>query len=94
MQAHGQPELSYFDTSTPIPLATLEACVKEYGIEIRSGDIVLIRTGWTEAFYALSDDERAALPKRESRGSCGISQDEDVLRWFWENGIAAAASDA
>ena len=60
---------------------------------IESGDILLVRTGWTEAFEALSDEERAALPKRESRGSSGVDDGEDSMRWHWEKGIAAVASD-
>lgn len=94
LASKGKPELSYFDNTTPIPLSVLTDCAEAHGVEILPGDILLIRTGWTEALFGLSNEDRSALPKRESRGSCGIAQSEDVLKWFWDKGIAAAASDA
>lgn len=52
-----------------------------------------MRTGWTEQFFALSEEEQKRLPQAEKRESCGVAQGEDVLRWHWENGIAAVATD-
>ncbi|OCF77487.1 hypothetical protein I204_01475 [Kwoniella mangroviensis CBS 8886] len=57
------------------------------------GDILIVRTGFTEALFELSDEEQAQLPNRKVRGYCGVDQSEEVLRWHWENGIAAVASD-
>lgn len=91
LKRHNRPELSYFDNSTPISLDLLEACSKEQGNEFRQGDILLVRTGWTEAFYALSEAQRQHL--RSRKGSCGVSQASEVLEWHWENGIVAVASD-
>ncbi|WWC64903.1 uncharacterized protein I303_107517 [Kwoniella dejecticola CBS 10117] len=90
---HNLRSNSAFDGSTPITLEMLEACAKESNVSFRSGDILLVRTGFTEAFLGLTEAERMDLPNRKVRGYCGVSQTEDILRWHWENGIAAVASD-
>ncbi|WWC95059.1 hypothetical protein V866_001911 [Kwoniella sp. B9012] len=89
----GLPPMSAFDGSTPVTLDILSNCAKESNVIIESGDILIVRTGFTEAFFKLSDEERAQLPNRRVRGYCGVDQSEEVLRWHWENGIAAVASD-
>ncbi|WVW86489.1 hypothetical protein I302_108537 [Kwoniella bestiolae CBS 10118] len=90
---HDLPPMSAFDGSTPITLDIIIDCAKESNVSFANGDILLVRTGFTEDFLKLSDDERAQLPKRKVRGYCGVDQSEDVLRWHWDNGIAAVASD-
>lgn len=44
----------------------LEACAKKQGIQFRQGDILIIRAGFTQKFYALSQtqkDELVAKPE-------------------------------
>ncbi|KAI9638641.1 putative cyclase-domain-containing protein [Dioszegia hungarica] len=94
LERHQRSPLSYFDASTPIDLETLESCAAESRVVFKPGDILIVRTGWTEAFFGISEEERQSLPHRQKRGSCGVSSDPEVLRWHWENGIAAVASDA
>ena len=60
---------------------------------VQPGDICIVRTGWTEAFLSLSDEERDAA-RRNWKGTVGVDQAEEVLRWHWESGIAAVVSDA
>lgn len=87
------PPLSAFDRSTPISLATLQACAKEEGAVFAPGDILVVRTGFTEAVYAQSAEEHAAMLKR-GNGWVGVEQSEEFMRWTWEQGIAAVATDA
>ena len=54
---------------------------------------MIVRTGFTEAFEALSKDEKDGYKDKEGRGSCGLSPDEQVLKWHWEKGIAAVMTD-
>jgi hypothetical protein len=60
----------YFSsTGTPIdPWETrgvtvdeLEACAKQQGVKFRQGDILLIRMGFIEKYYASTQDEKACL---------------------------------
>ncbi|WWC92013.1 uncharacterized protein L201_006967 [Kwoniella dendrophila CBS 6074] len=90
---HNLPPISAFDGNTPITLDMLEECAKESKVVFESGDILLVRTGFTEACLNLTEEERTELPKRKVRNYCGVAQTEDVLKWHWENGIAAVASD-
>jgi hypothetical protein len=88
---HGLPTLAPRTKSTPITLDMLQKCASEAGIQFASGDILVLRTGWTEATIDL--DDAAVQEQRKSRESCGVIQGEDVLKWHWENGIAAVVSD-
>lgn len=68
----------------------LKGCVAHQGTVIEPGDILLVRTGWTEAFSALSPEEKERcklLP------DCGMERGEEMLRWHWDQGLAAVASD-
>ncbi|WOO85087.1 uncharacterized protein LOC62_06G008586 [Vanrija pseudolonga] len=87
------PPLELFDNTTPIPVSLLQACADAQGVEFRTGDILLVNTGWTKAWYALDEAGREAMPLRSHRACTGVAQGEEMLRWHWERGIAAVASD-
>lgn len=76
-----------------IPLAQLKAVAAAQRIQFRCGDILLVRTGWLLGYKALSDDQKAALPHRPVRSSCGVEASEEAIRWHWDNAFAAVASD-
>lgn len=76
-----------------IPLTQLEAVAAAQRVDLRPGDILLIRTGWLAAYEALSNEEKAALPHRSVRSSCGVEASEAAIRWHWDNAFAAVASD-
>ncbi|OCF54101.1 hypothetical protein L486_08424 [Kwoniella mangroviensis CBS 10435] len=93
LSKHNLPSIEPFSNSDPIPVSTLKACAEEYGVLIEPGDILLVRTGYTEAILSQSQQEREALRKREKNESCGVKADEELYKWHWDNGIAAVASD-
>ena len=82
-----------FDPSTPIPLTMLKACQIEQGVEIRRGDVLIVRVGWTEAYLEQDPHDREEQLKRPGRPSMGVEQGEEILRWHWDHGIAAVATD-
>lgn len=56
------------------------------------GDVLLLRTGWTEMFLnEFTDDERRRFPRHPT--SPGLIQDEATLAWLWDSGIAMVAAD-
>lgn len=65
------------------------ACIEAQKVEVRPGDVMCFRTGWTEAYLAGDDDERARMmgdPADPSTLRCpGISADHAELaheqRW-------------
>lgn len=68
----------------------LKGCVELQGNKIEPGDVLMIRTGWTEVFEALSTEEKA---KWKPEPDVGVERGEEMLRWHWELGVAAVAGD-
>ena len=71
------------ESSDEIPPAELDACAGAQGVEIKAGDIVLIRTGWMNVFF---DD-----PIVFRSNSPGVSR--TVAGWFREHDILALGAD-
>lgn len=61
----------------------LDSCAKAQGVKIRSGDIVLVRTGWIKVF----DSDRALFDS----GSPGPTA--EVAAWFERHEICALGAD-
>ncbi|KAG8217154.1 hypothetical protein J3R82DRAFT_5213 [Butyriboletus roseoflavus] len=82
-------------TTHPISVAELEACAKKQGVTFRQADILLIRVGFIQTYYAVQNDAKAALRDGGSEGErfAGIEQSEDMKRFLWNNHFAAIASD-
>ncbi|KAL5390265.1 hypothetical protein DPSP01_001837 [Paraphaeosphaeria sporulosa] len=92
-----------------ITYAQLAACGKEQGIDIRPaaqggdihiGDILLIRSGWKEAYDSKTPEERskAALrthePGNDGQRWTGVAQEEEILDWLHDSYFAAVGGDA
>ncbi|KAN0075563.1 putative cyclase domain containing protein [Tylopilus felleus] len=81
-------------TAHPISVAELEACAKKQGVTFRPADILLIRVGFIQKYYATDDDAKATLSGGpEVERFAGIEQSEDMKRFLWNNHFAAIASD-
>ncbi|WRT66103.1 uncharacterized protein IL334_003056 [Kwoniella shivajii] len=93
LSKHSLKPLDAFSNSSKISLETLKACVEESGVVIGPGDILLVRTGFTEAIMSKSNEEKDQLKKRKENQSCGVDANEEIWKWHWENGISAVASD-
>lgn len=70
----------------------LEACLKYQKVTLEAGDILLIRMGWVRDFlYARDQDSRDHLFRPLTYS--GLSGEEDMWRFIWDNRLAAVASD-
>lgn len=69
----------------------LAATAQRQQIELRPGDILCVRFGWTEAYLAADDGRRAALA--QEMAFPGLSAGEDSARFLWDCGAAAIACD-
>ena len=69
----------------PITAADLEATCRKQGTDVRSGDAVLIRTGWAEAHYGDPDYIGYTI------GAPG--PDSSAARWLAERGVHVTGSD-
>lgn len=71
----------------------LEGCSQDAGIQYQRGDILIVHTGFVEAYLQKTREEQEALVAREVRGWCGVEASEEVMRWHWDHGFAAVATD-
>lgn len=71
-------------TSHAINLDDLLAVAKHQKVEIRSGDILLIRSGYTDAYYKCEKDDPTRLDEAGSIKPClaGVAQTEEMKTWL------------
>ena len=77
-----------------ISAAQLEDVAREQGVEIRQGDVLCLRFGWTSAYRRLDELGRRALADPEVQLSyVGLAADETMARALWDWRVAAVACD-
>jgi kynurenine formamidase len=62
-------------------------------VELKPGTILLIRTGWMQAYLAASPEAKAAMAPLEGLKACGIEDTSAMVEWFWDNRVAAVGTD-
>lgn len=67
---------------------TLERAAKRAGVEIRRGDVVLVRTGWAAEYLTYPPEAQAAI-----RAWNGLRPDEAMAEWLWDHGVAVIGTD-
>lgn len=58
------------------------------GVDLRAGDVLLIRTGWAEAYLSLNEADRPA-----TLGWEGLHAGEATARFLWDTRVALVGSD-
>jgi Putative cyclase len=76
----------------PIGAELLARAAERQAVEIRQGDVLLIRTGWLGAYEQLGRPERERLAAAGRPAAPGLHGD-DVPAFLWDNRIAAVAAD-
>ncbi len=79
-----------------IKLSHILEIAKECKITFQKGDIVLIRTGFTNEWdnTLTAEDKKNYAENPASMQHAGVEATEDVLRWIWDEGFAAVAGDS
>lgn len=77
-----------------IDVDDLEACAQAQGVQWKAGDILCVRVGWTAGYMALNEEEKVKFSHREPTVLVGIATSVKTLRWLWDRGFSACASDA
>jgi len=80
----GQQRLDVLPEDFTITAAHLSAAAQAHGVEVRRGDVVLLRTGWARYWNE---------PARYINSVRGPGPQEDGARWLSERGIFAAGAD-
>lgn len=73
-------KLNPFDADSISP-AEIEKVAKKQGVEFKHGDVIIIRSGFTEALTDVSAKKQAEL--LGSHRACGVTGDVDTAKWFW-----------
>jgi kynurenine formamidase len=84
-------------TAIAIGKDTLEACARAQSVEIRLGDILLLRSGWLRWYLEeATPEERERLGSDPSAATLawpGIGPAEEMLEYLWDRHVAAVAAD-
>jgi kynurenine formamidase len=75
-----------------IPIADVAGAAADQGVELRPGDILLIRTGWAHHhLHELTPQQRhdAKNPLRAS----GLAASHDTVAWLWDQQFSMVAAD-
>jgi kynurenine formamidase len=73
-----------------IPMALLDEVTVAQGVEIREGDILLIRFGVDSLIRALTDGDTSQEMRYDAPG---LQQDPDTVGWLWDKHVAAVCAD-
>lgn len=95
-QEHGRPDFDPVGHSV-ITLADLRDCIRWQGAQPRIGDILVMRTGWTRAYYDATLEDEAAWRKQgleDDHTLAGVECVDEVLEWLWDNHFSAVVSDS
>ncbi|WP_315973749.1 cyclase family protein [Glutamicibacter sp. M10] len=74
-----------------IPLSRLLEAISHHGISLEQGDALMVHTGWSEWFLALSPEGKSR--QRDSGKATGLVQSEELLDWAWDSGLSILAAD-
>jgi kynurenine formamidase len=74
-------------------LDDLKEALVAQGTELSPGTILLIRTGWMQAYVAASAEQKAAMAPLEALKACGIEDSREMVEWFWDHRLAAVGTD-
>ncbi len=74
-------------------LADLQGALGAERVELRPGTILLVRTGWMQAYLKASAEQKQAMGSMAQLRCCGIDASREVVAWFWDNRLAAVGTD-
>jgi kynurenine formamidase len=71
----------------------LEACRREQDVTIEPGDMLFIRTGWTDWYVEQDVVTRRALANRDLLRAPGLAAGEGMARYLWDLHVCAVCAD-
>jgi kynurenine formamidase len=74
-----------------VSIDLVAACLRAQGIDLRRGDVICLRFGWTQAYRKLDASGRAAYASEPT--FAGLASGDGTARFLWDAGVAAVASD-
>ncbi|KAI8712180.1 hypothetical protein NCS52_01315600 [Fusarium sp. LHS14.1] len=78
-----------------IPLHVLLDIAKEQDVKFRRGDILFVRIGVIKEWdQQMTSADKLAYSQSSNPQHAGLEGTEEMLRWIWNQGFSAVASDA
>lgn len=78
-----------------VRLADICQIAQECNITFQKGDLLFVRIGTTKEWDTrMTDVEKQQYSDNPKPEHAGVEATTDVLRWLWDTGFAAIASDA
>lgn len=82
-------------SSRAISLKELHGCAAAQGVEFEYGDILLIRTGWSDAYERLKQENgEESTPNGFHSNFAGLDRGDDMVNFLHDNYFSAVASDS
>lgn len=72
-------------------MAEIEEIARDQGVTFKQGDVILIRTGYTDVAGTARPEEQEKLINKQM--SAGVEGTMEAVRWFWNIHCSAVASD-
>jgi len=80
-------------TDEKYTLKDLQEALKAQAGSLKPGSILLVRTGWMQAYEKSSQAEKTAMAPLEALTACGIDPSREMVGWLWDNRVAAIGTD-
>lgn len=77
-----------------VKLSDIKAIAKDCNITFQKGDLLFVRVGVTKEWESWSDEQKEAYATNPKPEHAGVEATTDVLRFLWDEGFSAIASDA
>jgi hypothetical protein len=74
-----------------ITISEIEQIAQDQGVDFRVGDVIIIRSGFTEELTGISEEKQREL--LGSHRSCGVAGTVETAMWFWNKRFSAVAGD-
>lgn len=75
-----------------ISVEDIEKIAKKQGVEFKFGDVIIIRSGFTEALTGISGEEQQKA--LGTHRACGVDGTIETAKWHWNKHFSAVAGDA
>jgi kynurenine formamidase len=74
-------------------LDDLKEALKAQNKELKPGSILLVRTGWMQAYLGASQQAKREMAPMGKLKACGIDDSRETVAWLWDNCVAAIGTD-
>ncbi len=80
-------------TKDVLTLEDLQGALDAQKVTLQPGTILLVRTGWMEAYEALTPEGKQGIAPFDKLAGAGIEASRRMAVWLWDNQVAAIGTD-